>query len=65
MVLKINNIASNFWKQNILKLYNIESIKNELKQILEFFFVSRIDKLANNACIMCIHHIRLQAWSHL
>jgi hypothetical protein len=35
MLGKISNIASNFWKHNIPKLFNIESIKNELKWILE------------------------------
>jgi hypothetical protein len=46
-------------------LFDIPSIKNETTWILQHLYCSGLDKAANNACFICIKHIRLQALERL
>lgn len=46
-------------------LFDNPVVKNELEWLLSHLFVSGLDKANNNACFMCIRHIRLQAYDRL
>ena len=42
-----------------------KSVESELTWILKHVFNSGLDKAANNACFICISHIRYQALARL
>jgi hypothetical protein len=42
-------------------LFDVPLVKNETTWILQHLYCSRLDKATNNACFICIKHIRLQA----
>jgi hypothetical protein len=42
-------------------LFEIPAVKNEIQWILQHLYCSRLDKASNNACFICIKHIRLMA----
>jgi hypothetical protein len=46
-------------------LFDITAVKNETEWLLKHMFCSGLDKAANNACFICIRHIRLQALERL
>jgi hypothetical protein len=46
-------------------LFDIPTVTNELTWLLSHLFILGLDKANNNACFMCIHHIRLQAYQRL
>lgn len=46
-------------------LFNIPAVSNELHWLLSHLYISGLDKANNNACFMCIRHIRLQAYQRL
>ena len=41
-------------------IFSDKDVNNELSWILKHVFISGLDKAANNACFICIHHIRYQ-----
>jgi hypothetical protein len=40
-------------------LFDIATVKNETEWLLKHVFYSGLDKASNNACFICIRHIRL------
>ena len=46
-------------------LLDILAVKNELHWLLQNLYCSGLDKASNNACFMCIKHIRLMALQRL
>jgi hypothetical protein len=46
-------------------LFDIPAVKNETDWLLKHLFCSGLDKASNNACFICIQHIRLQAFERL
>ena len=46
-------------------LFSDKSVESELTWILKHVFISGLDKAANNACFICISHIRYQALARL
>jgi hypothetical protein len=46
-------------------LFEIPTVNNELDWLLKHLYVAGLDKASNNACLMCICHIRLQAFQRL
>jgi hypothetical protein len=46
-------------------LLDLPPIKNELQWLAEHLYCAGLNKVANNACFMCIKHIRLQAFQRL
>ena len=46
-------------------LFSEKSVENELTWLLKHVFISGLDKAANNACFICISHIRYQALARL
>ena len=46
-------------------LFDIPAVQNETKWLLQHLYCSGLDKAANNACFICIKHIRLMAYERL
>ena len=46
-------------------LFDIHAVKNEMQWLCSHFYISGLDKANNNACFLCIKHIRLQAYQRL
>ena len=46
-------------------LFDILAVKNEVQWLLQHVYCSGLDKASNNACFMCIKHIRLMALERL
>ena len=46
-------------------LFSDKTMENELTWLLKHVFISGLDKAANNACFICISHIRYQAFARL
>jgi hypothetical protein len=46
-------------------LLDIPPVKNEIEWLLQHLYCSGLDKATNNACFICIKHIRLQALERL
>ena len=46
-------------------LLDNRGVKNEIEWLLSHFYISGLDKANNNACFLCIRHIRLQAFQWL
>ena len=46
-------------------LFDIIAVKNEIDWLLKHLYCSGLDKASNNACFICIRHIRLQALERL
>jgi hypothetical protein len=46
-------------------LFDILAVKNETQWLLQHLYCSGLDKAANNACFICIKHIRLMALERL
>jgi hypothetical protein len=46
-------------------LFDIPTVKNETEWLAKHLFCSGLDKANNNACFICIRHIRLQALERL
>jgi hypothetical protein len=46
-------------------IFENPAVKNETDWLLLYLFYSGLDKATNNACFMCIRHIRLQALERL
>jgi hypothetical protein len=46
-------------------LFDISAVKNETQWILQHLYCSGLDKASNNACFICIRHIRLMAFERL
>lgn len=46
-------------------LFDIPAVKNESQWILQHLFCVGLDKASNNACFLCIRHIRLMAVERL
>lgn len=53
------------FKQSGPYLFDIPAVQNEMTWLLNHFYISGIDKASNNACFMCIRHIRFQAYQRL
>ena len=60
--LKANLYGFRYSKPHI---FSDKDVNNELSWILKHVFISGLDKAANNACFICIHHIRYQALARL
>lgn len=46
-------------------LFDLSPVKNEIEWLLQHLYCAGLDKAANNACFICIKHIRLQAIERL
>ena len=46
-------------------LLDMPAVKNEISWLLKYMYCSGLDKADNNACFICIKHIRLQALERL
>lgn len=46
-------------------LFDIPAVQNELKWLLSHFYISGVEKAANNASFMCIRHMHFQAYQRL
>jgi hypothetical protein len=46
-------------------LFDINAVKNETQWLLQKLYCSGLDKASNNACFICIKHIRLMALEQL
>ena len=46
-------------------LFEIPTVQNEIDWLLQRLFCSGLDKANNNACFICIRHIRLLALERL
>ena len=46
-------------------LFDSQAVQNELRWLLQNLFCSGLDKASNNACFLCIKHIRLMALERL
>jgi hypothetical protein len=46
-------------------LLDIKPVQNEIEWLLQYLYCSGLDKATNNACFVCIKHIRLQALERL
>jgi hypothetical protein len=46
-------------------LLDIKPVQNEIEWLLQHLYCSGLDKATNNACFVCIKHIRLQALERL
>jgi hypothetical protein len=46
-------------------LFDIPAVRNELQWLLQNVYCSGLDKASNNACFICIKHIRLMALDRL
>ena len=42
-------------------LFDDKVVNNELNWLLEHVYISGLDKASNNACFICVYHIRKQA----
>jgi hypothetical protein len=45
--------------------FDISAVKNEMQWIFQHLYCSGLDKASNNACFICIRHIRLMAFERL
>ena len=46
-------------------LFSDKVVNDELSWLLKHVYISGLDKAANNACFICINHIRIQAFKRL
>ena len=46
-------------------LFTVKAVNDELNWLLKHVFISGLDKASNNACFICIEHIRKQALERL
>ena len=53
------------FKSSKPSLFLVFVVKNEFKLLLSHLFICGLDKANQNACFMCIYHIRLQAYKRL
>lgn len=53
------------FKQSGRALFENPAVLNELQWLHSHLYISGVDKACNNACFLCIKHIRLQAYDRL
>lgn len=53
------------FRQSSPALFDIPAVQNELQWLTSNFYISGVDKACNNACFLCIKHIRVQAYLRL
>lgn len=53
------------FKRTDRALFENAAVMNELKWLVSYLYISGVDKACNNACFLCIKHIRLQAYKRL
>jgi hypothetical protein len=46
-------------------IFSIPAVNNEVEWLLSHLFISGLDKASQNACFLCIRHIRMQAYDRL